>query len=191
MTEDMLHSGPPPSSNFSYAYAKRSMGVHIDSANKQFKTKYQYVIPSNLYGEGDKDSEHNSHFLTALMKKIYDANKNNLDTIELFGDGTPLRQFMHVDDLSYVIYQLLDKEIYGNFNVACFENISIKEIANVALSACNSEHLKIKWDLSKPNGQYRKDVSIDKLKLAIPEFNPTPLHDGIKKTYNHYDKISE
>jgi GDP-L-fucose synthase len=185
MKETDLHLGPPTITNFSYGYAKRSMAVQIDAYNQQYKTKYQYLTPCNLYGDDDKDNESNSHFITALVKKIYDANTNGEDHITLFGDGTPLRQFMYADDFAKVISQVIENDIFDNFNVATPENLSIKEMAEIALDACDSNHLEIIWDTSKPNGQFRKDVSIDLLKSNIPTFVPTPLHEGIKKIYTN------
>jgi nucleoside-diphosphate-sugar epimerase len=185
MKETDLHLGPPTITNFSYGYAKRSLAVQIDAYNQQYKTKYQYLTPCNLYGDDDKDNESNSHFITALVKKIYDANTNGEDHITLFGDGTPLRQFMYADDFAKVISQVIENDIFDNFNVATPENLSIKEMAEIALDACDSNHLEIIWDTSKPNGQFRKDVSIDLLKSNIPTFVPTPLHEGIKKIYTN------
>jgi GDP-L-fucose synthase len=185
MKETDLHLGPPTITNFSYGYAKRSLAVQIDAYNKQYGTQYQYLIPCNLYGNDDKDNESNSHFITALVKKIYDANTNGEDHITLFGDGTPLRQFMHADDFAKVISQVVENEIYDNFNVATPENLSIKEMAGIALDACDSNHLNIIWDTTKPNGQLRKDVSIDLLKNNIPNFTPTPLYEGVKKIYTN------
>lgn len=185
MKETDLHLGPPTSTNFSYGYAKRSLAVQIDAYNKQYGTKYQYLTPCNLYGLDDKDHESNSHFITALVKKIYDANLKGEKYITLFGDGTPLRQFMHADDFAQVIFQVIKNEIYESFNVATPENLSIKEMAEIALDACNSNHLEIIWDISKPNGQFRKDVSIELLKQNIPSFNPISLHKGIELTYQH------
>jgi GDP-L-fucose synthase len=191
MKETDLHFGPPTSTNFSYGYAKRSMAVQIDAYNKQYGTKYQYLTPCNLYGVGDKDHESNSHFITALVKKIFDAKQNGEKSITLFGDGSPLRQFMFADDFAKIIYRVISNEIYDSFNVAGNENLSIKEIANIALDSCDSEFLEIKWDSSKPNGQHRKDVSIEKLKSLLPNFNPLSLSEGIKLVYNnYYDKIS-
>lgn len=194
MIETDLHLGPPPQSNFSYAYSKRSFGVQIDAYNKQYKTKYNYLIPCNLYGIGDKDGEKNSHFVASLVKKIYEANKNGHDHIILYGDGTPIRQFMYVDDLSFVIKEILEKNIYENLNVSTDEILSISEIASIALKACSSTHLKIIYDKTKPNGQFRKDISSEKLKMLIPEFKSTSLECGIKKMYKNYllknDKIS-
>lgn len=185
MKEHDLYLGPPSSTNFSYGYAKRSLAVQIDAYNKQYGTKYQYLIPCNLYGLYDKDHESNSHFVTALIKKIYEANLKKENFITLFGDGTPLRQFILADDFSKIIAKIVKNEIYESFNVATPENLSIKEIAKIALEACNSNHLKIFWDSSKPNGQFRKDVSIELLKQNIPNFNPISLYEGIKLTYQH------
>lgn len=185
MTEDMLHIGPPTSTNFSYGYAKRSLAVQIDSYNQQYGTKYNYLIPCNLYGIGDKDGD-NSHFVAALIKKIKDANINKNDKIILYGDGTPLRQFLYVDDFCQIIKYVIDNDITESFNVSTYENLSIKEIAEIALESCNSKHLKIEWDNTKPNGQYRKDVNVDKMKKII-DINITPLKEGIKKIYNSYD----
>ena len=192
MREEDLHLGPPTLTNFSYGYAKRSMAVQIDAYNKQYGTQYQYLTPCNLYGVGDKDHETNSHFITALVKKIFDAKQNNEDSITLYGDGTPLRQFMFAEDFAKVIYEVITNDIYDNFNVAGEENLSIKEMANIALQACDAENLQIKWDTNKPNGQYRKDVSIEKLKSLLPDFSPLKLSEGIKMVYNSYhDKISK
>jgi nucleoside-diphosphate-sugar epimerase len=92
---------------------------------------------------------------------------------------------MYADDFAQVISYIVENEIYDSFNVATSENLSIKDIANIALDACDSNHLKIVWDDSKPNGQFRKDVSIDILQNKIPNFNPITLPQGIKLTYEY------
>jgi GDP-L-fucose synthase len=192
MKEEDLHSGPPTVTNFSYGYAKRNMAVQIDAYNKQYGTKYQYLTPCNLYGVGDKDHETNSHFITALVKKIFDAKQKNENHITLYGDGTPLRQFMFANDFAKVIYEIIEKNIYESFNVASNENLTIKKMAEIALESCDANNLNIVWDKDKPNGQFRKDVSIEKLKTLLPDFNPLHLSEGIKLVYNsYYDKISK
>ena len=185
MTEDMLHQGPPTPTNFSYGYAKRCMAVQIESCNKQYGTKYSYLTPPNLYGEHDKTGE-NSHFVAALIKKIIIAKRNDDSKIILFGTGTPLRQFMYAQDLARVIQYCIENDITESFNVATPENLSIDEIARIALKACDAEHLKIEYDSTKPDGQYRKDVSIEKMKSIIPNFEFTPLYDGIRQTYESW-----
>ena len=187
MTEDNLHMGPPTPTNFSYGYAKRSLAVQIDAYNKQYKTKYQYLIPCNLYSENDKFGD-NSHFVAALIKKIHIAKINGDNEITLFGTGTPLRQFMHSDDFAKVIKKCIDEDIYDNFNVSTEQNISINDIAKIALKACDAEYININYDNSKPDGQFRKDVSIEKMKSIISDFEYTNLYDGIKSTYSILEK---
>jgi len=184
MVETDLHKGPPTPTNFSYGYAKRTQAVQIDAYNKQYGTNYQYLIPCNLYGEHDKYGD-NSHFIAALIKKIHIAKKNGDDKIVLFGTGNPLRQFMHSDDLAKVIYHCLENDITDNMNVATEENLSIKQMAEIALRACDAEKLTIQFDDSYPDGQYRKDVSIETLKRVIPDFKSIELEQGIKTTYQY------
>ena len=185
--ESDLHLGPPTKTNFSYGYAKRSLAVQIDAYNQQYGTKYQYLIPCNLYGEYDKYGD-NSHFIAALIKKIHTAKINNHDSMILFGDGNPLRQFIHSDDLAFVIKYCLDNNIYDCMNVATSENLSISDMARIALLSCGVNKMNIIYDTSKPNGQYRKDASTKLLKEKIPSFNPIKLKDGIKKTYDYLIK---
>ena len=90
LKEEDLFNGPPPPDNFSYAMSKRCMATHIDSYVKQYEKQWCYLIPCNLYGEYDKFEDHHSHFIPALLKKIYYAT----DKITLFGTGTPYRQFV-------------------------------------------------------------------------------------------------
>ena len=191
MDETMLHEGPPTITNFSYGYSKRSMGAQIDAYNLQYKLNYQYLIPCNLYGIEDKDDENKSHFIASLIKKINYAKNNNSDNITLFGDGTPLRQFMYAGDFAEIIKQTIERGVTESFNVATEENLSIKQMAEIALNVTDSENVKIEWDTTKPNGQFRKDVSIDKFKNLFPNFEFTPLSKGIKLVYNsYYDKVS-
>jgi len=192
MTEDDLHLGPPTSTNFSYGYAKRSLSVQIDAYNKQYGTKYQYLIPCNLYGVGDKDNEKKSHFLTSLIKKIVDAKKKGERKIILYGDGTPLRQFLFADDLAKVIYEVYKQNITESFNVSGDENLSISEMVQIALGVCDAKDFEIIWNSEKPNGQFRKDVSNRKMKTLLSNMNFISLEEGIKKVYeSYYDKISQ
>ena len=94
-----------------------------------------------------------------------------------------------MDDLCDIIKYVIDNEIFDSFNVATTETLTIKEIAEIAILACGRE-LKIEWDSTKPNGQHRKDVSIDKMLSIIKNYQSIRLIDGIKKVYNEYDKVS-
>lgn len=191
MSEDDLHSGMPTPTNFGYGYAKRLLAVQMKTYREQYGVSWNYLIPSNLYGENDHFDE-TAHFVPALIAKIIQAKRAGSDSITLFGDGTPLRQFLYVDDLSRVILHWLGTGVDADVNVATPENFSIREIAEIAVKACDAEGLRINFDASKPNGQFRKDVSIERLIEVMPDFRPTPLAEGIRKTYDEvYDKIAD
>jgi GDP-L-fucose synthase len=183
MREEDLFLGPPTPTNFSYGYAKRCLAVQIDAYNMQYGTQWNYLIPCNLYSEYD-NFEHGKkmHFVTALLKKI----KNSEHELSLLGTGTPLRQFMYAGDLARVIKEVIDKDISESFNVACPENYSINELAIKALGSLR-KNLYIKYNKPELDGQYRKDVSSDKMNKNIPQFSFTRYEEGIKKVY---DKIS-
>ena len=180
MTEESLFLGPPTPTNFSYAYAKRCLAVHIDAHNKQYNTKYNYLIPCNLYSEYDNfEDENKMHFITALLKKI----KTSKKTLNLLGSGIPLRQFMYAGDLARVIKEVLDKDITDSFNVAVSENLTIHNMAHTALKTLKKD-LKIQWSEPELNGQFRKDVCNKKMLSYIPNFKFTSFKKGIKKVYN-------
>ena len=184
MTEEDLFIGPPPPSNFSYGYAKRCLAVQIDAYNKQFGTKYNYLIPCNLYG--DYDNLHNDskmHFITALLNKIKNAKDNKLN---LLGTGKPLRQFMYASDLADIIKLVISNDITENFNVAPDFNYSINEMAKIALEVTEKDY-EIIYDRPDLDGQFRKDVSNKKLLKIFPDFKFTSLKEGLKQVY---DKIS-
>ena len=187
LKEEMLHAGPPTNTNFSYGIAKRGMAVHIDAINKQYNKQYCYITPCNLYGIYDKFDER-SHFVAALIKKIYEAKQSNAKEITLYGTGQPLRQFMNAKDFAQLIKQMIDKDITESFNVASPDNMSIDSIAQIALDACNCSYMSINYDKTKPDGQYRKDVSTEKMYNIFPHFNFTKLHEGIKQVYNALHK---
>ena len=184
MVEKVLFNGPPPPTNFSYAMSKRCMAVHIDSYVKQYDKKWCYLIPCNLYGEYDKYEEHHSHFVSALIKRIYE----NDEQIEMWGTGKPLRQFMYGGDLARVIKYMIDNDIVDNFNVAPKEVYSIDEIANIGKKACKKDKIAVNYDNTKPDGQYRKDVDSSKLLSVLKDFKFTPLEEGISKVYDNFSK---
>ena len=184
MKEDDLFNGPPTPTNFSYGFAKRCMAAHIDSYVKQYNKKWSYLIPCNLYGYYDKYDEHHSHFVSALIKKIYE----NDEQIEMWGTGKPLRQFMYGGDLARVIKYMIDNDITDNFNVAPKEVYSIDEIAEIGKKACGKDKLVVTYDDNKPDGQFRKDVDSSKLLSVLKDFEFTSLEKGIEKVYDNFSK---
>ena len=184
MTEDMLHIGPPTPTNFGYGYSKRLLGVQIDTYRKQYKDlQYSYITPCNLYSEYDNfHNDGKAHFVTALLQKIKTAVDSGSTELNLFGTGNPLRQFIHSRDVAKVINRCITSDLYENFNIADSECLSIKELAEAALRALDI-NLELKFDISKPDGQYRKDVCNKKLLNHFPDFEFTSFEDGIRLVY--------
>jgi GDP-L-fucose synthase len=181
MVEEDLFLGPPTATNFGYGYAKRCLAVQIGAYNKQYETKYNYIIPCNLYSEYDNfDHQEKMHFVTALLKKINDAKDG--EVLNLLGTGKPLRQFMYAGDLALVIKMMVDGEVYENLNICTEENLSIDEMAKIGLKISN-KNLKIEYT-NTTDGQFRKDVSNEKMLKYFPEFKFTPFEVGIEKVYN-------
>jgi GDP-L-fucose synthase len=182
LKEECLFEGPPTPTNFSYGYAKRCLAVQTEAYNKEYGLKYSYLTPCNLYSEHDKFIPGKAHFVADLVRKIVEAKRGD-KKITLFGSGKPLRQNMYAGDLAKVIQICIERDITDSFNVAVSENLSIEETASIALRACEAEEVQIYWDSSKPDGQYRKDVSNQKMLSIIPDFKFTSLEEGIRKTY--------
>lgn len=184
MTEDMLHLGPPTPTNFGYGYSKRLLGVQIDIYRKKHNLQYSYITPCNLYSEYDNfNNDSKAHFVTALLKKIKTAVDTDSKELNLFGTGKPLRQFIYSKDVAEIIYRCIKSEVYESFNIADSNCLSIKELAELTLKTLNID-LKLKFDTSKPDGQYRKDVSNKKLLNIFPDFKFTPFEEGVKLVYN-------
>ena len=183
MTEEDMHKDLPNANNFGYGYAKRVMGCHIDIAKKQ-GLNYSYITPSNLYGEYEHGDVSRKHFVGAVLEKIHTAKINGDDHITLFGDGTPLRQFTFAKDIAEIINLLIQYDIKENLNLTTADNLTIDQMARMALEATDSQHLKIQYDTNKPNGQYRKDIDTIKFKNIFANYKFTSYIKGIKQTYN-------
>ena len=184
MKEEILFQGPPPPDNFAYAMSKRCMATQMDSYVKQHNKQWSYLIPCNLYGEHDKYEEHHSHFVSALIKKIHEAE----DSVEIWGTGKPLRQFMYAGDLARVIKYMIDNNIVDNFNVAPDYVHSIEEITKIGMESCGKGNLEIVYDNTKPDGQYRKDVDSSKLISVMKDFKFISLEDGIRRVYDNFSQ---
>lgn len=182
--EESLHNGAPHEDLMSYAYAKRSHAVQLTAYKESFDVNYNYLIPCNLFGVVSESHKGRSHYVNDLIHKIILAKKSNQNYITLFGDGSPLRQFMFAGDFAKVISRYVNENQSESFNVAPQINLTVNEIALVALKACDAEHLSINYDSSKPNGQHRKDVDTTALKNAMPSLDFIDLAVGIRKIYD-------
>lgn len=183
LTEEQLHLGPPHSSNFGYAYAKRMVDVMSRAYRQQYGCNFITAIPNNLYGENDNFDLENGHVIPALIRKIWEAKINNHQSVEIWGDGSPLREFTYSLDIAKILIFLLD-----NYNEPEPINIgnpienSIKEVVKILCDLLEYDG-KIEWNINKPLGQLKKPSSNKKLlDLGWEESDYTPLKEGLKNT---------
>lgn len=195
LKEEYLLSGPLEPTNDAYALAKIAVIKLCDSFNKQFKTNYISVMPTNLYGPGDTYDIENGHVLPALIRKIHEAKISGKNRVTLWGDGTPRREFLYSEDLAEALVFLLEtknaSEIGEFINIGTGEDITISELANLIIQIVYSNMpnniCKIEWDKSKPNGTPRKLLCVNRIKNMGWQAK-TRLEDGIYKAYNDFLK---
>ena len=117
------------------------------------------------------------------MKEVAQARATEKEDITLYGTGKPLRQFINASDVALVIKEMVDHNIYESFNLTDDRNISVEEMAKLILKALGCHGMRIKYDASKPDGQFRKDVSIEIFRSFFPDFTFRDVEEGIKEMY--------
>ena len=181
-TEELIWDGYPEETNAAYGLAKKMMIVQSEAYKKQYNFNSISIIPTNLYGPGDDFNPITSHVIPALILKIFNAKNSNSNSITLWGDGSPTRDFLYIDDVAKGI--VLAAENYNDHlpvNLSSDDEISIKDLANLISKLMQFEG-KIKWDKSKPNGQPRRRVSNKRAKESF-RFKPeTNIEDGLRNT---------
>jgi GDP-L-fucose synthase len=184
--EDDLWAGFPEETNAPYGLAKKMMLVQSQAYRQQYGFNSIVLFPVNLYGPRDNFDLETSHVIPALIRKCAEAQQNGKPEIVLWGDGTPTREFLYVEDAAEGI--LLAAEQYNDsrpLNLGTGEEISIKTLADI-IAAEVGFHGRILWDPTKPNGQPRRCLDISRIKQTIG-FQPThSLRDGLKKTIQWY-----
>ena len=193
ITEDELLSGYLESSNDAYAIAKIA-GLRMCRAyRQQYGFNAISLMPTNLYGPNDNFDLESSHVLPALIRKCHEGKDNvsvdmggpYMHPINLWGDGSPMREFLHVDDLAEACYKCMqDYEGEEHINVGTGEDVTIKEAATTIADVVGFTG-GFNWDTSKPNGTPRKVLNIDKIKSLGWE-PKISFKDGIKSTYKWY-----
>ena len=190
LTEDKIHQGEPHSSNFAYAYAKRMLEVQSRAYNKQYGLNYVCVVPTNIYGPRDNFNLESGHVVPSLIHKCYLAKRDNTDLV-VWGSGKPLREFIFSKDVGKLTKWALEN--YEEDLPIIFSNsqeISIRELVETIIEVMEFKG-KVVFDDSKPDGQYRKPTDNSKLMSYLPDFEFTPLKEGIKKSVNWFLKNYE
>ncbi|WP_040207246.1 GDP-L-fucose synthase [Neobacillus jeddahensis] len=185
LKEEYLLTGELEPTNDAYAIAKIAGIKMCQSYNRQYGTEYISVMPTNLYGENDNYDLHTSHVLPALMRKFHEAKENNAPFVEVWGTGTPLREFLYSDDLAdacvYLINTYSGNEIV---NIGVGEDLPIKELAEKIKDVVGFKG-EIQFDTTKPDGTPRKLVDVTKLN-SLGWKATTSLEEGLKKAYQWF-----
>lgn len=185
LKEQYLLTGSLEPTNDAYALAKIAGVKAVEAIRKQFGRDYVSLMPTNLYGTHDNFDLKTSHVLPAMIRKFHDAKMNNHAAVELWGSGTPLREFLFVDDMARSVIFALENTLPEHlYNVGVGEDLSIKELAELIQSVVGHNG-EIKWDASKPDGTPRKLMDVSKMQ-ELGWRHQVELKQGIEKTYNWF-----
>jgi len=184
--EEYLLNGPLEPSNDAYAIAKIAGIKMCQAYSTQYKDNFISVMPTNLYGENDNFDPETSHVLPALIRKFHEAKEANSPQVTLWGSGSPMREFLHVDDMAAACLHLM--ETYNDpdiVNIGTGEDVTIKELAETVKAIVGYEG-EMQWDTDKPDGTPRKLLDVSKLH-SLGWKHEIDLRDGIKMTYQWYN----
>lgn len=180
--ESYLLTGELEKTNEAYALAKISGLKYCEYLNVQYGTDFISLMPTNLYGPNDNYHSEHSHVLPALIRRFHEAKENGLNEVTCWGDGSPLREFLYVDDLANLCVFLMNNYT-GNetVNAGTGKEISIKDLTELVAKIVGYEG-KIKWDTSRPNGTPRKLLDVSKAESLGWKYK-VELEDGIRLSY--------
>ena len=196
LKEEYLLTGPLEDTNDAYAIAKIAVIKLCSSYNLQYGTNYISVMPTNLYGPGDNYNIETGHVLAALIAKFHEAKVSDTNKVLLWGDGSPLREFLYNEDLADALLYLIENKNasdIGEFvNIGTGIDLSIAKLAAlvkiVVYEDSPNKQCLIEWDTSKPNGTPRKLLDVTKIN-SMGWKAKTVLADGIRKAYEAFREL--
>lgn len=183
--EEYLLTGELEKTNEAYAISKISGLKLLQAYRKQYARKWVSAMPTNIYGPGDNFDIERAHVLPALIRKFHDAKVRGDQSVTLWGSGSPLREFLHADDLATACIFLIEN--YNDdiaINIGVGKDISIKDLADLIKAVVGFDG-DIEWDKSKPDGTPRKLLEISRIS-SLGWRSIISLEDGIKSTYSWY-----
>ena len=185
LREDSLLTGPLEPTNQWYAIAKIAGVKMVEALREQFGRDYVSLMPTNLYGPNDNFDLETSHVLPAMIRKFHDAKEAGHTPVTLWGSGSPMREFLHVDDVaSAVLFTLTNDMEHDLYNVGTGKDITIKELAQT-IQKITGHKGDIVWDTSKPDGTPRKLMDVSRMKEAGWSYS-IELEEGIRSTYEWF-----
>ena len=185
MTESCLLTSELEKTNEAYALAKISGLKYCEYLNRQYGTDYISVMPTNLYGPNDNYHPEHSHVLPALIRRFHEAKESGAESVTCWGDGSPLREFLYVDDLANLCVFLMNN-YSGNetVNAGTGKELTIKALTELVAKTVGYEG-RIEWDTTRPNGTPRKLLDVSKA-TQLGWTYTTELEDGIRMAYDDF-----
>lgn len=182
MREDCLLTGPLERTNEAYALAKIAGLKYCEYLNRQYGTDFISVMPTNLYGPNDNYHPEHSHVLPALIRRFHEAKEQDLPYVTCWGDGSPLREFLYVDDLAELCVLLMNRYSgSGTVNAGTGREVTIRELTETVARVVGYTG-EVRWDTSRPNGTPRKLLDVSKAASLGWRYR-TELEDGIRLAY--------
>jgi GDP-L-fucose synthase len=184
--EDDLWNGYPEETNAPYGLAKKMLLVQAQAYRRQYGFDAIFLMPVNLYGPGENDDLESSHVIPAMIRKFLQARAAGEDRVTLWGDGSPTREFLYVDDAAEAI--VLAAELYSDpepVNIGSGFEISIRDLAAM-MARLTGFGGSVEWDTSKPNGQPRRKLDTHRAEQGFGFVASTPFEDGLSRTIEWY-----
>jgi len=180
--ESDLWNGYPEETNAPYGIAKKALLTQAQAYRQEYSFNCIYLLPVNMYGPGDNFDLHSSHVIPAMIRKFVEAKEQHITNVTLWGDGTPTREFLFVEDAARAI--VLAAEKYNEpdpMNIGTGQEISMKDLA-ILIARVVGYDGKIQWDTGKPNGQLRRCLDVSRAEKALGFRAQVSLEEGIGKT---------
>lgn len=187
--EESLWDGYPEETNAPYGIAKRALLVQAQAYREEYGLNAVTLVPVNLYGPHDDFDLESSHVIPALIRKMVDAGDEPDAAIELWGDGTPTREFLYVDDCARAIVLALERYDGGEpVNLGTGQEIAIRDLA-ARIAGATGFHGEIRWDPSKPNGQPRRRLDVSRARERFGFEAEVSFDEGLRRTVSWYRSI--
>lgn len=184
--EEHLWDGYPEETNAPYGVAKKALLVMCQSYRQQYGLNAIYLLPVNLYGPRDNFDLHSSHVIPAMIRKFYEAREQREPQVTLWGDGSPSREFLYVEDAAEgLVTALLRYDGADPVNLGNGREVPIRDLANLIATLIGYKG-EIVWDTTKPNGQPRRALDVSRAKQLFGFTARTSFEDGLKRTIDWY-----
>jgi GDP-L-fucose synthase len=185
--EEHLWDGYPEETNAPYALAKKLLAVQAQAYREQYGANIVTLLPANLYGPGDNFDLESSHVIPAMIRKFIDARNTTNPTVELWGDGTPTREFLHVRDAARAFVLALERYDGAEpVNVGSGEEVAIRDLATM-VAAATGFNGQVRWDTSKPNGQPQRRLDVSRAEDLFGFRAEVGFAEGLAETVAGYE----